>query len=191
MPYRAFVSSTFKDLEHHRNHVLDALLDAGFDVDPMERWTADTDAPKQFSQDRIEGCDLCILLVAFRRGHVPVGEALSITQMEYAKAKELGCDVLVFMAKESADWPEEFDKRGSDPLLGEWRQSFSEVKGLGFFDANPESIKIAPALTRWVEKQQPKAKEAKQKTVQNFYGAVYGVAGNVEGDQVINVPPVG
>ena len=84
--YKAFVSSTFKDLKDHRAHVIHSLRNARFFIDPMENWTADSDEPKKFSQDRLAGCDVCVLLVAFRRGFVPEGETLSITQMEYEAA---------------------------------------------------------------------------------------------------------
>lgn len=115
MAYRAFVSSTFKDLKDHRAHVILALRRAGVSVDPMEDWTADSDEPKKFSQKRVEGCHLCILLVGFRRGHVPEGEKLSITQLEYQAAVKLGTDVLVFMPKEDAPWPRQFDALDKDP----------------------------------------------------------------------------
>ena len=92
MNYKAFVSSTFKDLEHHRAHVIDALRKGGIFVDPMEEWTADSDEPKQLSVDRMRDCDLCILLVGARRGHVPENEILSITQMEYGKGAFPPCD---------------------------------------------------------------------------------------------------
>ncbi|TKB61806.1 MAG: DUF4062 domain-containing protein [Nitrospira sp.] len=94
--YKAFVSSTFIDLKDHRAHVINSLRNAGFFVDPMENWTAESDEPKKCSQDRLDGCDLCVLLVAFRRGYVPEGETLSITQMEYEAALKHGVDVLVF-----------------------------------------------------------------------------------------------
>ena len=89
MPYRAFVSSTFEDLKEHRSHVITALRKAGCSVDPMEDWTAATSEPKHFSQARVQGCDLFVLLVAFRRGHVPSGEQLSITQLEHQAALAL------------------------------------------------------------------------------------------------------
>jgi hypothetical protein len=97
--YRAFVSSTFQDLKEHRAHVIKALEDAGIDVDPMEKWTADTHEPRQFSQDHVRGCDLCVLLVAFRRGHVPEGETLGITQLEYHAAVDLGVEILPFILR--------------------------------------------------------------------------------------------
>jgi hypothetical protein len=101
-PLRAFVSSTFVDLRRHHAAVIEQLRKAGISVDPMEDWTADSDEPKKFSTARVEGCDLCVLLVAFRRGHVPDGETLSITQMEYQRACQLGIEILPFVLDEDA-----------------------------------------------------------------------------------------
>ena len=77
--YKAFVSFTFEDRKDHRAQVIRSLLRAGFFVDPMEEWPADSEEPERFSQDRLQGCDLCVLLIAFRRGYVPYGETRSIT----------------------------------------------------------------------------------------------------------------
>jgi hypothetical protein len=55
---RAFVSSTYMDLREHRTFVIDQLRSAGLAVDPMEVWTADSDEPKVFSQQRIESARL-------------------------------------------------------------------------------------------------------------------------------------
>jgi hypothetical protein len=118
MNYRAFVSSTYLDLKEHRAHVINALHKAGFFVDPMEFWTADINEPKVFSQKRVDGCDLCILLVAFRRGHVPKGETKSITQLEYEAAKKAAIDVLAFILDDDAPWPRKFDEIDSVTLFG-------------------------------------------------------------------------
>src|SRR5499433_1641040 len=115
MSYRAFVSSTFVDLKEHRAHVISSLRRAGFAVDPMEDWTADSDEPKKFSQDRLNGCDLCVLLVEFRRGYVPDGEPLSITQLEYEAARKQGIDILPFMLDEDTAWRAKLDEREKDP----------------------------------------------------------------------------
>ncbi len=69
--YKAFVSSTYLDLKDHRAHVIHELRDAGFLVDPMENWTSAADEPKELSPRRLQGCHLCVLLIARRRGHVP------------------------------------------------------------------------------------------------------------------------
>jgi hypothetical protein len=126
------------------------LRKAGIQVDPMEEWAAASDEPKKFSQERIEGCDLCVLMVAFRRGHVPEGEVLSVTQLEYQAARRLGLPVLVFMLAEDAPWPRKFDELEKDPGIKTWRAELREHHGVGTFLLAPESVEIAPALTRWI-----------------------------------------
>src|SRR5262245_1772041 len=126
MPYRAFVCSTFVDLKNHRAHVISSLRRAGFAVDPMEDWSLDSDEPKKFSQDRLNGCDLCVLLVAFRRGFVPDGETLSITQLEYQEALKRGIDILPFMLDEDAAWPYKFTELDKDPGIKRWRKELRE-----------------------------------------------------------------
>jgi len=97
-PIKTFVSSTYEDLKDHRAHVIKALRKSGIFVDPMEDWTAQSDEPKVFSQDRVKGCHFCVLLVAFRRGYVPLNEKYSITQLEYQR--EIGDvrDLLTFLS---------------------------------------------------------------------------------------------
>jgi|SRR5271163_3799703 len=83
---RVFVSSTFKDLQAHRSKVIADLQKAGLIVDPMESWPADSEGPTSVSVERVGLADLVILLTGFRRGFVPDGSSLSITQLEYAEA---------------------------------------------------------------------------------------------------------
>ena len=152
IPLKAFVSSTYEDLKDHRSHVLDALRRAGIFVDPMEHWTAASDEPKKFSQERLAGCHFCVLLVAFRRGYVPDNETRSITQLEYDAAIAQGMDVLVYLLDEKARWSPSFDELDSDPQVRAWRTSLEQSHGRELFDANPSSIDVAPAITRWVLK---------------------------------------
>ena len=152
MPYRAFVSSTFVDLKDHRAHVISSLRRAGFQVDPMEDWTADSDEPKKFSQDRLNDCDLCILIVAFRRGYVPEGENLSITQLEYETALKQGIDILPFMLDEKAPWWGNFDERKEDREIVKWRADLRKRHGVEPFNLEPRSIDMTGALGRWLAK---------------------------------------
>jgi WD40 repeat protein len=147
---RAFVSSTFLDLHKHRARVLDALERAGFAVDPMENWPADAREPQAFSQERLDGCDLCVLLVAFRRGHVPAGQDLSIPQLEYQAARARGLDVLVFLLGDDEPWPRRFDEMDKDPAVREWRARLREQHGVAEFGLDPASVPIEPALSRWL-----------------------------------------
>jgi len=151
-PIRAFVSSTYEDLKDHRTHVIKALRRSGVFVDPMEDWTAESDEPKKFSQDRLVGCHFCVLLVAFRRGYVPKNESSSVTQLEYQAAIAKGIDVLVYLLDESASWPAHFNELDSDPQVRAWRASLEQMHGRELFGPAPLSIDIAPAITRWVVK---------------------------------------
>src|SRR5260370_25631530 len=123
---KAFVSSTFEDLKEYREQVIATLRKSGIQVDPMEEWTADPRAATAFCLDRLEGCDLCVLLVAFRRGFVPDGVTLSITQMEYNAARQRGIDVLVFLLDDDAEWKRRFDEMGSDPGIRHWREELTK-----------------------------------------------------------------
>jgi len=154
MPYRAFVASTFEDLKDHRAHVIAALRKAGVTVDPMEDWTAATDEPRRFCPERVKGCHLCVLLVAFRRGHVPRGLKKSIVQLEYQAAVKAGIDVLVFVLDDDAPWRARFNELEKDPELRRWRTSLKESRGIAFFGVDPGSIEVEPALTRWMAKRQ-------------------------------------
>jgi hypothetical protein len=155
MSHQAFVSSTFLDLKEHRAHVINQLRRSGIHVDPMEDWTADADEPKKFSQERVEGCDLCILLVAFRRGCVPDGETKSITQLEYQAAKDMGIDIHVHMLDEDAPWPRRYDDMDKDPGIRTWRDELKKRHGVATFQLDPKTIDISPALTRWMAERTP------------------------------------
>lgn len=169
-PYKAFVSSTYIDLKDHRAHVINSLRNAGFFVDPMENWSADNDEPKKFSQKRLNDCDLCILLVAFRRGHVPDGETRSITQLEYDAAMNQGVEILPFLLDESEPWPRKFDERkfdesGKEDLgteIAQWRKHLGEKHGRTVFTLPPGSIDISAALWRWRDKKQAGRSESEK-----------------------------
>ncbi len=151
-PLKAFVSSTYIDLKDHRAHVISSLRNAGFFVDPMENWTADSDEPKQFSQDRLAGCDLCVLLVGFRRGFVPDGETRSITQLEYDTAVKQGIDVLPLLLADNAPWYRQCDELEKDPGIKVWRGELRERHGVQEFSFDPHSIDMTGTLGRWLTK---------------------------------------
>jgi len=154
MAVKVFVSSTYIDLKDHRQRVIAQLRRAGYQVDPMEDWTSDTDEPRRFSLDRLDGCQACVLLVGFRRGFVPTGQARSITQMEYDHAIDHGIAVLPFLLHDGVTgWPELYDDRTNDPLLKEWREYLGLHHGIEPFTADPTSVDVLPAFSRWQARQ--------------------------------------
>ena len=123
----------------------------------MEDWTAESDEPTSFSQDRLVGCNFCVLLVALRRGYVPEGQDQSITQLEYQTALAEGMDVLVYLLNEDAPWPHRFVEIDKDPGVRNWRQDLQTKHGRELFGLEPSSIEVGPAIARWVEKQRRRA----------------------------------
>jgi len=155
MSYKAFISSTYVDLKEHRARVIDALRKSGIQVDPMEEWTADSDEPKLISVERMRDCDLCILLVGARRGHIPENEILSVTQMEVLEAGRRGIDVLAFLYDGESPWPPKYVELDKDVELRRWRGEISEHKCRGTFACNPSSLDtpVRDAIARWLQKQ--------------------------------------
>ena len=150
MALKAFVASTFEDLKSHRAYTISALRSAGIWVDPMEEWTSANDEPKRFSVQRLQSCNLCILIVAFRRGHIPMGGDRSIVQLEYEAARENGLDVLTYLLDEDAPWPRRFDETSVDPEIVKWRAELFETRGVSKFGLEPASLQITSALARWL-----------------------------------------
>jgi Domain of unknown function (DUF4062) len=73
MAVKVFASSTYVDLQAHRQRVIAQLRRAGYHVDPMEDWTSDADEPRRFSLDRLDGCQACVLLVKPRHDFLSAG----------------------------------------------------------------------------------------------------------------------
>ena len=155
-PIRVFVSSTSDDLERHRKVVKDVIVSHEWTPVMMEHMGAMTEETVSACRRLVEGCDLVVLLVAWRRGWVPTkkqggdGDA-SITALELSHARENDVDVLPFLADEC--WPGYlWDRNESDQ---KWLEAFRE--GLNqpadFFSAEePEGslpafeIKVGKAL---------------------------------------------
>lgn len=153
MSHRVFLSSTFDDLKDHREYVIQELRKAGIDVEAMEMWGADPREPKEFSQDHIKGCDFIVLLVAYRRGYVPEPGGLSITQLEYRAAVQLGIDALVFLLKDDVPWLAKFDQRRDDPEIINWRDELKKRKGVSFFNEKPTSVQVLSSLAHFLLKE--------------------------------------
>jgi hypothetical protein len=88
---KVYLSSTLADLKAERQAATDWLLAAGHQ--PVHSYRPDSEAVGVSCLDDIAGCDLCVLILGHRYGHVPEQgnpARRSITHLEFQRAGELG-----------------------------------------------------------------------------------------------------
>lgn len=119
----------------------------------MEDWPADARNPVGLSANRMQGCDFCIALIAFRRGTVALNDPArrSITQIEIDTATRIGASVLVFLLRDSpenrAHWPAPLNEL-ADPDVVRWRMELQRFT-CEFFD-HDQTPNVLPAVTRGI-----------------------------------------
>jgi hypothetical protein len=116
-PLRVFISSTARDLQDYRQAAFQAVQAMGVQGDDMLYWGADERSGATLSVDRVRACDVLLLLLAHRYGHVPEGAACSITEMEYRTALEQGVPVLAFLLHDDYPWPTDRIEFARQPQL--------------------------------------------------------------------------
>lgn len=120
MTITIYLSSTYEDLKEHRRVVHGALRKSGYRVIAMEDYVAADDRPlNECLRDIHERAQVYVGIFAFRYGYIPPEEHvracpytagregwtdLSITELEYRYAREIGRTCLVFVAKENQPW---------------------------------------------------------------------------------------
>jgi tetratricopeptide (TPR) repeat protein len=94
------ISSTARDLPEHRREIREGCERAGFEPHMMEKLPAlDADAIKA-SLRMVDEADVYVGVFGYRYGYIPKGQDISITEMEYNRAVELGKPRLIFFIDE-------------------------------------------------------------------------------------------
>lgn len=106
---KIYISSPYEDLKEYREAVYHALRQMKHDVIAMEYYVATDQRPLQKCLEDVASCDIYIGIFAWRYGFIPQDkkdnpDGLSITELEYRKAKELGIPCLVFLLDDKAAW---------------------------------------------------------------------------------------
>lgn len=107
---RIYVSSTYSDLEQYRKAVHDVLLRMGHDVVGMEVLIAGDQTSVEVAMSAVANSDIYIGIIAWRYGYIPSDdnpESLSIVELEYRQARQLGLPILLFLVDEEEAWPNE------------------------------------------------------------------------------------
>ncbi len=89
---RVYISSTYNDLEEHRQAVYHALRQLGHDVVAMEDYVATDQRPLAKCLEDVATSDVYIGIFAWRYGFIPPNdnpEQHSITELEYRQAVTL------------------------------------------------------------------------------------------------------
>ncbi len=147
---RAYLSSTFKDLETHRKAAFEAVLKMGFDCSAMENYVAADDRPVDHCLKDVGRCDLYIGVFAHRYGFVPPGHDRSITELEYLAARDAGKPALLFFVHEDHPWPPRFVDGGpAAENVAELRQALMTAHTVATF-TTPEdlALKVSAALSQ-------------------------------------------
>jgi Domain of unknown function (DUF4062)/HEAT repeats len=153
---RIYVSSTFSDLQNYRKAVSVALRRLGHEDVAMEYYVAEDKRPLDRCLEDVGSCDAYVGIFAWRYGYVPdTGnpDQLSITELEYRRAKAVGKTCLVFLISEDADWPKakmEIPAMGRIEALRHELMSSSVVDS--FENVDELTRKVTEAIVSW-EKQ--------------------------------------
>lgn len=95
---KVYLSSTRLDLEAERQAVTDWLIAADFQ--PVHSYVANSETVRESCLEDIASCDFLVLIVGHRYGHQPKDgnlENLSITRLEFRKARQIDLPCLAFL----------------------------------------------------------------------------------------------
>lgn len=127
MSLKVFISSTSDDLKAFRAAARLAVLDLQWQPEMMEHFPAEAGYTIDACRRRLEGCDLVLLIVAWRQGWVPEMEQGgngqdSITKLEIAHADAKKIPVVTLLAND--EWPTKFCETEENKL--QWVRGFRD-----------------------------------------------------------------
>jgi tetratricopeptide (TPR) repeat protein len=158
---RIYISSTFRDLEGHREQVYRALRQLGHNVIAMEDYVATDQRPLARCLEDVSACDLYVGIFAHRYGYIPDQDnpdQQSITELEYRHAQALGKPCLIFLLDEAAPWlPNWMDTYTGEGDHGARIRALHEELGrdrlASFFTSSDELARlVSVAVTRQLER---------------------------------------
>ena len=155
---KIYLSSTFVDLEQHREKIYRGLRALRHDVVAMEDYVAADQRPVDQCLKDVRDADVYVGVFAWRYGYVPKDdnpEGRSITELELREAERLKKPRLIFLLKNTAPWPPSMmdattgdNERGI--LINTLRDELQTKRLVSFFETADElALKVVNALYRW------------------------------------------
>ncbi|MEM7305664.1 MAG: DUF4062 domain-containing protein [Planctomycetota bacterium] len=112
---RVFVSSTYRDLERHREAVTRVLKRMKLEFSAMEFFGSRGDEAEPVCEEEIAACDLFVGIYAWRYGWRPEPGEASITEREFDYAGAQGKARLCYVVEDTHPWPPpQIDSADSD-----------------------------------------------------------------------------
>jgi Flp pilus assembly protein TadD len=131
---KTFISSTYIDLKEHRRAATEALERLGQEVERMEVFGARPYEPTVASLQEVEVCDLFVGIYAHRYGSIPPSSDRSITEQEFAYAKQKHKPIFCFLVKEDHPWnPEMIESEPGHNKLIAFKSKVSNAVTRDFF----------------------------------------------------------
>jgi len=154
---KVFISSTSKDLREYRDEVYKLISNRlGLTAVAMEDFGAMSDEPSEACLDKVQECDLFIGFYARRYGFIPEDSGgVSITEMEYDKARQEGKTILCYWLEDNFDWPEERNQIEHEELLYKFKDKIQKKHVVETFSTPSDlCLKISTAIAREQNKQE-------------------------------------
>jgi len=145
------ISSTVLDLPEHREEARSACEQQNMLPMMMERMPASASNAIRESTAMVDDADVYLEIIGFRYGYVPSGNTLSITEMEYDRAIELGIPCLVFLMDDSHSVRRGDVEQGANATkLEAFRQRLTATHVVKFF-TSPQDLRahIVNALSQF------------------------------------------
>src|SRR6185503_5392570 len=102
--YQVFVSSTYADLQHERQRVIQALMEMDCIPSGMELFPAADEEQLKFIKRVIDDCDYYLLIIGGRYGSVGA-DGVSYTEQEYEYAVSRGLKVIAVIHENPDEIP--------------------------------------------------------------------------------------
>jgi Domain of unknown function (DUF4062) len=136
-----FVSSTFSDLQRHRQLVREAIGRLEFNSKAMEFFGALPEAPHEECLRLVRSANAYVGIFAMRYGFIDPDTGKSLTQLEYEEAQAIRLPSLIYIIDEETHpvLPKHVDTGSSSEKLREFKGVLKKSHVINFF-SSPEDL---------------------------------------------------
>lgn len=171
-----FVSSTYEDLKLHRENVIKVIQMMELIPVAMENFTSVSCSSIENCLSKLDKCHLYVGIIGMRYGSIDTLSGMSITELEYNRAKEKKIPMLVFLINpdEATIKPCFVDRGSAGEKLEQFKKKILDDLQISFF-TTPDNLAslVAPAIHNELKKlnihgRQIQISEAVESVVNDF-----------------------